>query len=66
MFSWEYPVSCFRITPKAIRFSEDLSHRDYLGAILNLGVERSVVGDILLKEKEAWFFCLDRMTDFFP
>ncbi len=65
MFSWEYPVSCLRITPKAIRFSEDLSHRDYLGAILNLGVERSVVGDILLKEKEAWFFCLDRMTDFF-
>lgn len=64
-FSWEYPVDCLKITPKALRFSESLSHRDYLGAILNLGVDRSVVGDILIKDKEAWVFCLRKMSDFF-
>lgn len=64
-FSWDYPIECLKITPKALRFSEDLSHRDYLGAILNLGVDRSVVGDILIKDKEAWFFCLNKMSDFF-
>ena len=64
-FSWEYPIDCLKITPKALRFSEELGHRDYLGAILNLGVDRSVVGDILIKDKEAWVFCLHKMSDFF-
>ena len=36
-----------------------------VGAILNLGVDRSVVGDILIKDKEAWVFCLHKMSDFF-
>lgn len=65
VFPWEYPIDCLRIEPKAIKFSEKLTHRDYLGALLNLGVDRSVIGDILVKENCAWFFCLRRMTDFF-
>lgn len=65
VFPWEYPIDCLKIEPKAIKFSEKLSHRDYLGALLNLGVERSVIGDILVKEDAAWFFCLHRMTDYF-
>ena len=64
-FSWDYPIDCLKIEPKALRFSEELGHRDYLGALLNLGVDRSVVGDILIKNKEAWFFCLHKMSDFF-
>ena len=64
-FSWDYPIDCLKIEPKALRFSEELGHRDYLGALLNLGVDRSVVGDILIKDKEAWFFCLHKMSDFF-
>lgn len=64
-FPWEYPIDCLRVEPKALKFSEELGHRDYLGAILNLGVDRSVVGDILVQEKAAWFFCLQKMTDFF-
>lgn len=64
-FSWNYPIECLKITPKALRFSEDLSHRDFLGAILNLGVDRSVIGDILIKNKAACFFCLNKMSDFF-
>lgn len=64
-FTWDYPIDCLKIEPKALRFSEELGHRDYLGALLNLGVDRSVVGDILIKDKEAWFFCLHKMSDFF-
>lgn len=64
-FDWEYPIDCLKLSPKALRFSEDLGHRDYLGAVLNLGVDRSVVGDILLKDKEAWLFCQHKMSDFF-
>ena len=64
-FTWEYPIDCLKIEPKAIKFSESLTHRDYLGALLNLGIERSMIGDIVVQEKAAWFFCQNKMTDFF-
>ena len=65
VFPWEYPIDCLKIEPKAVKFSEKLTHRDYLGALLNLGVDRSVIGDILVQEDAAWFFCLRKMSDFF-
>ena len=64
-FTWKYPIDCLKIEPKSLKFSETLTHRDYLGALLNLGVDRSVVGDILVQENTAWFFCMNKMTDFF-
>ncbi|MCD7868525.1 MAG: YlmH/Sll1252 family protein, partial [Clostridiales bacterium] len=64
-FPWEYPIDCIRVRARSPRFSEKLTHRDYLGAILNLGVERSVVGDILIEENSACFFCLRKMPGFF-
>ena len=33
-------------------------HRDYLGALLALGVRREWVGDIRIRGAEAWVFCL--------
>lgn len=65
VFPWEYPIDCLKIEPKAVKFSEKLTHRDYLGALLNLGVDRSVIGDILVQEDAAWFFCLRKMSGFF-
>ena len=52
------PVSVIAVTPKSEKFAEELTHRDYLGAILGLGIERSLIGDILVRDKRAWFFCL--------
>lgn len=63
-FTWEYPITCLKIEPKARKFSEDLGHRDYLGAVLNLGIERSVIGDILIQEHTAWIFCHNKIADF--
>ena len=33
-------------------------HRDVLGAVLGLGIERDRVGDILIDGENAWLFCL--------
>ena len=45
---------------------EKLSHRAIMGSILGLGIERDVVGDIVLQsENEAVFFCDARLVDFF-
>ena len=33
-------------------------HRDYLGAVLSQGIGRERIGDIRIREGEAWIFCL--------
>lgn len=64
-FPWEYPIACLKAVPRALKYSETLTHRDYLGALLNLGVDRSVVGDILIQENTAYIFCLQKISGFF-
>lgn len=36
---------------------KNLTHRDFMGAILSLGVKRSVIGDISVSGNEAYVFC---------
>lgn len=64
-YPWEFPLVCVKAEPKSVKFAEPLTHRDFMGALLNLGVERSTIGDILVEDGSAWFFCLERMADFF-
>lgn len=52
----DYPFCAVKIEPKNKRFSEDLTHRDFLGSILNLGIDRSKTGDILVTEDSALLF----------
>ena len=52
------PIRTIAVTPKSLKYAEELTHRDYLGAILGLGIERSLIGDILIRDRQAWFFCL--------
>lgn len=52
----DYPFITLRISPLNRKFAEELTHRDYLGAILNLGIERSKTGDILVRDREALLF----------
>jgi len=60
----EPPVRLVHVRPLSLKFAEELTHRDYLGAILGLGIERTLVGDILILEKEAWFFCIESAADY--
>lgn len=60
----DLPISILKAVPASPRFSQDLSHRDYLGAIMNLGIERSCVGDILMNENGCFIFCMERMAGF--
>ena len=59
-----FPIACICITPSSIKFSETLSHRDFLGALLHLGITRSKIGDIFIKEGKAYVFCMDSIADF--
>lgn len=55
----DYPIDCIHLYPSHIKFAEDLSHRDYLGALMNLGIERTKIGDIKINDKEAYIY-MDR------
>lgn len=41
-----------------------LGHRDYLGALMNLGIDRSMIGDILIMDQLAYVFVLNHMKDY--
>lgn len=60
----EFPICCLSCRPVMLKFAEKLSHRDILGALMNLGIERDVLGDILVKDKECYFFCLKNMKEY--
>lgn len=60
----EFPISILEILPLQDKFADELSHRDFLGALMNLGIERSTLGDIFVKNKRAYLFCKNTMADF--
>lgn len=41
-----------------------LSHRDYLGAIMGLGVKREMIGDIVVNENGCLIFCLKTISSY--
>ncbi len=59
-FIEDYPLGMIKISPLNAKFAEELTHRDYLGAILNLGIDRSMTGDIL-PASDAVYLCCDEM-----
>lgn len=63
-YDYFYPISVLKISPLQKKFAESLSHRDYLGAILNLGIERSKIGDILVQESSAVLFIHQSLETF--
>lgn len=57
-----FPIACVEIAPLAEKFGEALTHRDYLGALMNLGIERATLGDIVIVGKRAFLFCTEKMS----
>lgn len=59
-----FPIACIQAKPLAAKFADALTHRDFLGALMNLGIERSTLGDIWLVDNVGYLFCLESMADF--
>lgn len=67
------PISVILVKPLNNRFAEELTHRDYLGALMNLGIEREVIGDIITAvsdtttdtcNKSTYIICKSSMADY--
>lgn len=59
-----FPIACIEIAPMMEKFGEQLTHRDYLGALMNLGIERSTIGDIIIIGKTAFLFCTEKLAPY--
>lgn len=56
------PIEILKIEILGEKFSSKISHRDFLGAILNIGIDRANIGDILPRENFAYVFVLKRIS----
>jgi len=59
-----FPIRCLQIVPRLEKFADDLTHRDFLGAVMSLGIERDVIGDILVKGNGCYLFCEEKIADY--
>ncbi|MBQ1955617.1 MAG: hypothetical protein II350_07735 [Clostridia bacterium] len=55
------PVAVLKVTNTA---GAELSHRDYLGALMASGIRRDVIGDIDVHGSEGFVFCLRDMAEY--
>ena len=60
----EFPVKCVYVQPLTAKFADVMTHRDFLGALMNLGIERDVVGDLLTDGTDCYILCEDKIANF--
>ncbi len=60
----DFPIICIKVEPVLKKFADVLSHRDFLGAIMNLGIERDNIGDIIVNDSAAYIFVLNKMAEY--
>jgi RNA-binding protein YlmH len=46
------------------RKQDELGHRDILGTLMSLRIERKAIGDIIVNDSEAFVICLPEMADY--
>lgn len=59
----EFPINILEVEYNS-KYSRELSHRDFLGSILGLGIDRAKVGDIILKDNKALCFLSSDISEY--
>jgi RNA-binding protein YlmH len=63
-YSEPFPIVCIKAEPVSQKFAEKLTHRDFLGALMNLGIERSTLGDIPILDNVGYIFAKEDIAPF--
>lgn len=53
----DFPIRYLIISPVMQKFSDSLTHRDFLGALMNLGIKREMLGDIIVSDNCGYLIC---------
>lgn len=59
-----FPIVALKIEPLSQKFADKLTHRDFLGTILGLGIERSKLGDIAIIDNIGYVFTSEDISDY--
>ena len=57
-----FPIYCLKAEPAQQKFADTLTHRDLLGAMMNLDIARDTLGDIYLRDNVGYIFCKDSVA----
>ena len=63
-YSLPFPISVIKAEPTSQKYADKLTHRDFLGAILNLGIERDTLGDIVIIDNVGYIFALEDIAPY--
>lgn len=59
----DFPINVLELSYDT-RYSKNLNHRDFLGAMLGLGIERDKIGDIIVNNDSAIIFVEQNIASF--
>lgn len=51
-----YPIACIKASPQYPKYAQKLTHRDVLGALMHLGIDRGKTGDLVCNDS-YYIFC---------
>ncbi len=57
------PIVC-RLHAQTSAGSKALKHSDVLGALMNAGLKREAIGDLVVEDHEIWLVCLPGVAEF--
>lgn len=60
----EFPIVLLSIEPVQKKFADRLTHRDFLGSVIGLGLERDKLGDIFIQESTGYIFVMDSIAEY--
>ena len=64
-YEWTYPIAALKVEPAYPKFAEKLGHRDLLGSVMTLGIDRSKIGDILMGDGCYYILCEENVAPYF-
>ena len=60
----DFSITILKIMPKSSKYKGDISHRDILGTLMGLQIERKYIGDIRMTESgDIIVFCVDSVAE---
>lgn len=60
----DFPIQCIKVEPLAKKFAKEYSHRDYLGSLMSLGIDRKKFGDIFVDGMDAYIYADESTADY--
>lgn len=60
----DFPIRCLKIEPLSPKFAKEYTHRDFLGSLMSLGIDRKKFGDIYVDGLDAYLYADESTADY--